>query len=79
MRMSAGATKLGYRLFYGDFQSEKQVLPFRLHVETRHALPRPEEMASREEFSYFEEGLFQQPPMHTCFFLVVAFSASNFE
>ena len=77
--MSVDATKPGDRLFYGDIQSEKQILLFRPHVETRHAFPRPEEMASREEFSYFDEVFFQQPPMKSCFFLVVAFSASNFE
>ena len=78
-RMSADATKPGDRLFYEDIRSKNHILVFRVHVGTCRALPRPEEMASREEFSYFDEGFIQQPPMQTCFFLVVAFGASNFE
>jgi amino acid adenylation domain-containing protein len=71
MRMSADVTKPGGRVFYGDIQSKKHILVFRAHVETYHALPRPEataaavlhavyEMASREELSYFDDELFQR-------------------
>ena len=55
-RMSADATKPGDRLFYGDIRSKNHILVFRVHVGTCSALPRPEEMASREECSYFDEG-----------------------
>jgi amino acid adenylation domain-containing protein len=71
MRMSADVTKPGGRVFYGDIQSRKHILCFRAHVETYHALPRPEataaavlhavyEMAAREELSYFDDELFQR-------------------
>merc|ERR1719188_2264808 len=69
MRMAISVTKPGGRVFFGDIQSKCHLLAFRAHVETYHALTRPEgtaaavlhavyEMASREELSYFDDELF---------------------
>mmetsp|Transcript_118028 Transcript_118028/g.378332 ORF Transcript_118028/g.378332 Transcript_118028/m.378332 type:complete len:1518 (+) Transcript_118028:176-4729(+) len=71
MRMAVSVTRPGGRVLFGDVQSKRHLLAFRAHVETYHALGRPEataaavlhavyEMASREELSYFDDELFHR-------------------
>ena len=61
MRMSASATQLDDRLFYGDIQSKKHILVYRVHVEC-HALPRSEATEAvflHAVFEMADEVLFQ--------------------
>lgn len=71
MEISASTTRPGGRVIFGDVQSKRHLLPFRAHVETYHALRRPDataaavlraakQTAAHEELSYFDDALFQR-------------------
>eukprot|EP00933_Yihiella_yeosuensis_P032270 TRINITY_DN25857_c0_g1_i1.p1 TRINITY_DN25857_c0_g1~~TRINITY_DN25857_c0_g1_i1.p1 ORF type:complete len:604 (+),score=141.50 TRINITY_DN25857_c0_g1_i1:258-1814(+) len=71
MQIAANATKDTGRVFFGDIQSKRHLLPFRCHVETYHALRRADataaavlrnarQTAAHEELSYFDDEMFHQ-------------------